>query len=276
MKNIGVFKRTMWAHYRRAGRGALPWRHTHDPYAILVSEMMLQQTQVARAEQYYKKFLKQFPDFEALARARNGDVLKAWQGLGYNRRAMFLKRTAEIVLESYGGRLPQDRAALRIVAGHWKGDVGRAYGICFQPARSVYRDQIRRVFIHFFFPKRRKVTDVELERYIERSIDKDNPREWYWALMDYGAAMHAAGSAMKVPDPNRHSAHYKKQAAFTGSDRELRGKIVRSVLAAKKNAITVKQLLGELAIPPLRFKNIVRGLEKEGLVVRKGNYICIK
>lgn len=273
---IGDFKKAMWAHYRRAGRGALPWRHTRDPYAILVSEIMLQQTQVARVEEYYKSFLTQFPDFATLARARNGAVLKAWQGLGYNRRAMFLKRTAEIVVARYGGRLPRDRAALESLPGIGKGTSGSLMAFVFNKPEVFIETNIRRVFIRFFFKKRKKVTDAELERYIKSSVDRKNPREWYWALMDYGAAMSVAGVAIKVANPNRRSAHYKKQSVFAGSDRELRGKIMRSTLAAVRNTIVERQLLKELNISPARFKKIVAGLEKEGFIVRRGDSLCIK
>jgi len=276
MNEMGQFKRTIWAHYRRAGRGALPWRHTRDPYAILVSEIMLQQTQVARVEEYYKKFLKQFPDFAALAQARNSAVLAAWQGLGYNRRAMFLKRTAEIVVEQYGGRLPRDRVMLESLPGIGKGTSGSLMAFAFNSPEIFIETNIRRVFIHFFFKKRKKVTDAELERYIESSIDRKNPREWYWALMDYGAVMGAAGAAMKVLNPNRRSAHYKKQTAFAGSDRELRGKIVRATLDAARNKIEGSKFLREMNISPAQFNKVITGLEKEGFIVRKGNYICIK
>jgi len=276
MNEMCQFKRTIWAHYRRAGRGALPWRHTRDPYAILVSEIMLQQTQVARVEEYYKKFLKQFPDFAALAQARNSAVLAAWQGLGYNRRAMFLKRTAEIVVEQYGGRLPRDRVMLESLPGIGKGTSGSLMAFAFNSPEIFIETNIRRVFIHFFFKKRKKVTDAELERYIESSIDRKNPREWYWALMDYGAVMGAAGAAMKVLNPNRRSAHYKKQTAFAGSDRELRGKIVRATLDAARNKIEGSKFLREMNISPAQFNKVITGLEKEGFIVRKGNYICIK
>jgi len=271
---ISAFKKTIWAHYRRAGRRALPWRHTHDPYAILVSEIMLQQTQVARVMEYYKKFLKQFPDFHALARAKTSDVLAAWQGLGYNRRAMFLKRTADIVIKDFNGRLPDSRESLESLPGIGHGTSGSLMAFAFNEPEVFIETNIRRVFIHFFFSKRRTVTDAELERYIESSVDKKHAREWYWALMDYGAAMNAVDVAIKV-NPNRRSAHYKKQSSFAGSDRELRGKIVRSTLVAKRNKISVKELQQELAIPKVRFKKIVGGLEREGFIVKKGNYISI-
>jgi A/G-specific adenine glycosylase len=275
---IAAFKKIIWAHYCRAGRTNLPWRHTRDPYAILVSEIMLQQTQVARITEYYKKFLARFPNFRALVRARQSDVLRVWQGLGYNRRAIFLQRTAKIVVEQYGGKLPNNREAFESLPGIGKGTSGSLMAFTFNQPEVFIETNIRRVFIYFFFPRRRTVTDAELERYIERSVDKKNPREWYWALMDYGAAMLVAEAApgRAVKNPNRRSAHYKKQSAFAGSDRELRGNIVRSTLAAKKNKIEAKELLQKLNIPPTRFKKIVRALEKEGFIVRKKDYICIK
>jgi len=271
---ISSFKKAIWAYYRREGRKALPWRHTRDPYAILVSEVMLQQTQVARVEGYYKKFLKRFPDFRSLARAKTGDVLTAWQGLGYNRRAMFLKRAAEVVVVQYGGKLPHDRAALESLPGIGKGTSGSLMAFAFNKPEVFIETNIRRVFIHFFFPKRKKVTDAELERYIESSVDRENPREWYWALMDYGAAMPAA--SISPSNPNRRSAHYKKQSAFAGSDRELRGKIVRSTLSQKGNTISAKVLSKIVAVPREKMTKILKGLEREGFIVRAGDYICIK
>jgi A/G-specific adenine glycosylase len=156
----------------------------------------------------------------------------------------------------------------------------------FNKPEMFVETNIRRVFIHFFFPKRRNVTDVELARYIKESVDRKNPREWYWALMDYGAAMSAAGAAMPVgtipavaasrANPNRRSAHYKKQSPFAGSDRELRGKIMRSTLSQKRNKMSAKELLKELAVSRERFIDIIEGLTKEGFIVRIGDYICIK
>ena len=280
---IAAFKKTIWAYYHHAGRVGLPWRQTRDPYAVLISEVMLQQTQVARVERYYNKFLERFPDFRALAHAKKSDVLAVWQGLGYNRRAMFLKRAAEIVVAQYGGQLPQDRVALESLPGIGKGTSGSLMAFAFNEPEVFIETNIRRVFIHFFFKGNGKVTDAELERYIERSVDRKNAREWYWALMDYGAAMSAADVAMSSPrmaakmsNPNRRSAHYKRQSPFAGSDRELRGMIVRSTLSAARNRIGIKKLLAALDIPQARFKKIVVGLEKEGFIVRKGDFIYIK
>ncbi len=276
---IAAFRKEIWAHYHRAGRTDLPWRQTRDPYAILVSEIMLQQTQVARVERYYKRFIKQFPSFRALAQAKTSDVLSAWQGLGYNRRAIFLKRTAEIVIRDFGGKLPNNREALESLPGIGKGTSGSLMAFAFNTPEVFIETNIRRVFIHFFFPRRQKVTDEALERYIERSLDRERAREWYWALMDYGAAMKTRGRGSRkklFSNPNRRSAHYKKQSAFAGSDRQLRGRILRSALSVPKRKIDAQTLEKILAVPQKRFKTVLDGLQKEGFIVRKGNYICIK
>ena len=198
------FNKLIWAYYRKEGR-SLPWRETRAPYAIFVSEIMLQQTQVARVERFYERFLKQFSDFQALAAANVGDLLKTWQGLGYNRRALALKRAAEIIVHDFGGKLPRSRAALESLPGIGTGTSGSLLAFAYNKPEIFIETNIRRVFIHFFFPKAEKVTDDEIKRYIKRTIDVEHPREWYWALMDYGA------SIPRVANPNRRSAQYKKQ-----------------------------------------------------------------
>jgi A/G-specific adenine glycosylase len=267
---IANFNRTIWRYYKREGRHDLPWRKTKDPYAILVSEIMLQQTQVGRVEEYYKRFLKQFPNFISLASAKTSDVLTAWQGLGYNRRAIFLKQIAKVVVSKFNGKLPNNREALESLPGIGKGTSGSLMAFAFNMPETFIETNIRRVFIHFFFKHKSGVTDEELSRYIEGSVDHKNAREWYWALMDYGTFLK---TSLKIENPNRRSAHYTKQSAFAGSDRELRGKILRAVLSKKK--VQSAKLLKELAIPKKRFEKVVNGLCEEAFLVKKGDYICI-
>jgi A/G-specific adenine glycosylase len=188
-----------------------------------------------------------------------------------------LKRSAEIIVAQHVGRLPRERAVLEQLPGVGKGTSGSLMAFVFNKPEIFIETNIRRVFIHFFFPKRRKVTDAELTRCIERSVDRKNPREWYWALMDYGAAMSSVGAAIATrANPNRRSAHYKKQLPFVGSDRELRGKIMRSTLSKKRNKMSVKELLKELAVPRERLIDIIKDLIREGFIVKIGDYICIK
>lgn len=277
------FNKIIRRNYRAHGRHDLLWRKTRDPYAILVSEIMLQQTQVARVEGFYPKFLAQFPNFAALAKASTGEVLKAWQGLGYNRRALALKKIAEIVIKEHGGKLPADRVALERLPGIGKGTSGSLMAFAFNKPEIFIETNIRRVFIHFFFARARKVvTDDEIERYIECTLDKEHPREWYWALMDYGAAMPtvkiAAVTNRITINPNRKSAHYKKQAPFKGSDREVRGKVIRYLLAQKKEGalVSVNRLKRTIAIEDARLQKILSRLSEEGFIMKKrGGLISI-
>src|SRR6059058_570319 len=116
LKNVRAFRRSLLDWYRRYGRD-LPWRHTRDPYAVLVSEFMLQQTQVSAVIPYYNEWLRRFPNFGAVARASESDILHAWQGLGYYARARNLHAAAKIVNARHGGRFPHDLAAIRALSG---------------------------------------------------------------------------------------------------------------------------------------------------------------
>jgi A/G-specific adenine glycosylase len=224
---------------------------------------MLQQTQVSRIIPFYENFIKKFPDLDALARAKTADVLQAWQGLGYNRRALALQKLAKKIVETkeYKGRLPRDRAALESLPGVGPYTAGAIRAFAFNEPEIFIETNIRRVFIHFFFPRGKKVTDAELHRYIERMLERKNPREWYYALMDYGAML---GDGARE-NPNRRSAHYVRQSKFFGSDREIRGKILRMLLAGA----TTKQKIPASSFP----RKIVLGLEKDGFVIQRGKYI---
>lgn len=253
----------------------MPWRETRDPYRILVSEIMLQQTQVARVLGFYKNFIKRFPNFRALARAKSADVLRAWQGLGYNRRALALHRLAKEIVENYGGRLPRDTESLLSLPGIGKYTASAIRTFAFHEAEIMIETNIRRVFIHCFFgdegKRKEKVTDDEIRRYLERTIDVKNPREWYYALMDYGAMLGGLSRSGEIQkNPNRRSARYAVQSAFTGSDREVRGKILKKFLAAKK--LSAPAVYGELKESPSRILKILGALLKEGFLVKKGNY----
>ena len=285
MISVVAFQKTIWSRYRSHPR-PMPWRRTRDPYRILVSEVMLQQTQVARVADYYGTFIKTFPDFRALARAKTADVLLAWQGLGYNRRALALQKLAREVVERYGGKLPRGGEALMKLPGVGPYTAGAIRAFAFNEPDIFIETNIRRVFIHFFFPirgNRRKnqasVTDAAIRRYIERTLDKENPREWYWALMDYGAMLgEAARSAPGVGrgqgNPNRRSAQYVRQSAFSGSDREIRGDIVRNLLAKKK--VVGSALIKSYAEPPARVSKILDKLAREGFLSREGKYITLE
>ena len=262
---VREFKKEIWRNYRE-NRRDLPWRNTRDPYRILVSEVMLQQTQVERVMKKYPEFLGKFPDFATLAKARVPQVLMVWQGMGYNRRALALKKTSEIVMRKYGGILPSDIEQLDALPGIGRYTAGAVRAFAFDMPALCLETNIRRVFIHFFFPRRKKVHDKEISRHIEITLEKERPREWYWALMDYGAMLKG-----RVVNPNRKSAHYRVQAKFKGSNRELRGKLLRLFLA--KGNWTEGKIVQELGETRMRTEEALADLFREGFIeTYRGGY----
>jgi A/G-specific adenine glycosylase len=258
----GQFRTIVWRHYRTHGRHDLPWRRTRDPYRILVSEIMLQQTQVERVVPFYREFLQKFPTVEALARAPLGSVLKVWQGLGYNRRAKMLHDAAKVVVKKHGGRLPKDAATLETLPG-----VGpytaRAVAAFSANADSIFIEtNIRTAVTHHFFKEQERVTDAEVLAMLEESYPKGRAREWYSALMDYGAYLKRSGVRV-----NAKRAGYSKQAPFAGSMREARGAILK---ALAKRTHTEAELLSLL--PKARRQQLDESLAKliaEGLVTKR-------
>jgi A/G-specific adenine glycosylase len=256
---VNEFRALVWNHYRRAGRHALPWRNTRDPYHIVVSEVMLQQTQVARVLSFYSKFIKAFPSFRALAEAPRREILRQWQGLGYNRRAVALQRLAVEIIRKNRGALPRDRAALERLPGIGPATAGSILAFAFNKPAPFLETNVRRAFIHHFFPKRRGVTERELKKLAAATLDRKNPRAWYYALMDYGSWL-----VKQVPNPNRRHARYRRQPKFSGSTRELRGKVLRELLGRPR--LSPRALALKLREPLPRILRTLAALEKERLV----------
>lgn len=258
-KEIYLFKRKIWGFYKKNKRD-FPWRRTKNAYYILVSEIMLQQTQTERVRTKYKEFLSFFPNINTLARARVVDVLRAWQGLGYNRRALFLKRTSEIIMKEYNGRIPKDEEILKKFPGIGVGTAGAICAFAFNIPSIFIETNIRRVYIHQFFPSKTSVSDKEIFEYIKITIDGENPREWYYALMDYGAFL----GKKEKENPNTKSRYYKKQSPFIGSGRELRGKILKMVLLHKK--VTPISISKKIGVNEKKVKTILHVLKLEGFL----------
>ncbi len=254
--NFSQFKKTIWAHYKQNKRN-LPWRKTRDPYKILVSEIMLQQTQSHRVEPKYKSFLEQFPTVEVLAKAKLQDVLKEWQGLGYNRRALYLKKCAEAIVAEHGGKFPKDLNALIALSGIGKATAGDILAFAWNIPTVFIETNIRSVFIHFFFADKEQVTDTDILPLVEKTLDIKDPRQWYWALFDYGVLL------KKTINPNRKSAHYGKQTKFVGSLRQKRAIILRLILEKPR---TQKEIEKALKYDVEVVIKILSGLEKDGLI----------
>ena len=256
---IAEFKKQVLLFYKRHGRHDMLWRHTTDPYRILVSEIMLQQTQVERVAIKYPAFIRTFPDAAALARAPQSDVIAAWQGMGYNRRAIALKKCAEKIVNEYGGTVPCDPLVLATFPGIGPATASSICAFAFNLPVIFIETNIRRVFIHFFFPDTDTVTDKEILPLVERALDRENPRAWYWALMDLGTEL-----KKRVPNPNRKSATYTKQAPFEGSDRRIRGMILKFLIG--KDSVREKAILDHVREEPTRVCRILGTLEKEGFI----------
>ncbi len=234
------FVETVWQHYRKQGRHELPWRKTRDPYRILVSEMMLQQTQVDRVLPKYKAFLKEFSPARRLAAAPLSDVLRAWQGLGYNRRAKFLHQAAQEVVKNRKGKWPQDEPALRSLPGVGSYTAGAIMAFAYDQPVVLIETNVRQVFLHHFFKSATEVHDADILKLVECTLSQDNYREWYYALMDYGSYLKAQHGNI-----THQSKHYTKQSKFQGSDRQIRGAILK-VLTKTEKSLTLKQLQTKL------------------------------
>lgn len=262
MTRIKKFQKVIWDYFEN-NRRDFPWRNTTDPYNILVSELMLQQTQASRVVQKYEEFIKKFPDFVSLAEAYLHEVLQEWQGLGYNRRALYLKKAAEIVVKEFDGVLPDVPEELEQLPGIGRATASSIAAFAFNKPTVFIETNIRTVFIHFFFKHRQKISDKELLPYIKQTLDLKNPREWYFALIDYGVML-----KKKFPRRNKKSAHYKKQSSFKGSNRELRGQMLKLLLkyAPPHRKISEKFLSRTLNISLAKVRANLMQFKKEGLV----------
>lgn len=269
-----TFRKLVWEYYKKEGR-RLPWRPpslrvrkdgTLNPYRVFISEVMLQQTQVSRVLGKYPEFTQAFPTFKQLAAASKADVLAMWQGLGYNRRALHLREAAQTVTTKHGGKLPRDIATLRTLPGIGEATAGSLAAFVFNDPVVFIETNVRRVYIHHFFSERSGVSDAELEPIVRRTLDKRNPRQWYYALMDYGSAL-----AKTVPNPNRRSVHHSTQSRFEGSDRQIRGRVLREL--TRNTSPTMHELRRATNASGARFAKIIKELEKEGFVQKQGDIL---
>jgi len=264
-RTITAFQRLVHWFYRRHGR-ALPWRATRDPYAVCVSEVMLQQTQVGRVAEKFPAFLAAFPDFAALAKAPLRDVFRLWHGLGYNRRALALKRAAVAVVTQHAGTLPRTTEALDALPGIGPATAASIAAFAFNKQTVFLETNIRAVLIHFFVPassRRRPASDQALHSLAAQTLDKKRPCDWYNALMDLGTHLKATHGNLTA-----HSAGYRKQSRFHGSRRQVRGRILKHLLG--HGSCSTSRLATQLDLPKQSVGSVLEMLLAEGLVRRDG------
>lgn len=276
-ERLEEFSATVWERGRELCRD-LPWRDTHDPYAILLSEVMLQQTQVSRVMGRWEQWLETFPTIADLASAPLPPVLELWQGMGYNRRALNLKRCAEEVVAMHDGVVPSDKKALLGLPGIGPSTSAGVRVFAFRQPDMYLETNVRAVFIHELFPGRESVADKELVSLVEATCPQDaRVRAWYYALLDYGAYLKKT-----MPNPTRRSKHYTRQSKFEGSHRQKRAYLLRRVI---DDALSTEDLARDLAQserasgrqePSVEeVRAILDELEREGFVMRRGDaWLC--
>jgi A/G-specific adenine glycosylase len=253
-----MFSEIVWEKGRELYRD-MPWRENTDPYYVLVSELMLQQTQVDRVIPKFNLFLRTFPTIDSLAKAPLADVLTVWSGLGYNRRAKFLHEAAKKVVSDFSGILPRTVEQLVTLPGIGPNTAGAIMAYSFNQPIVFIETNVRTVYFHHYFENTELVSDKALREVVEETIDAEHPREWYWALMDYGSYLKKQGAG-KIDK----SSHYKKQAPLKGSLRETRGLILKFLAVHD----ATEEILRKEIPHPDRFEQALGALILERLVAR--------
>lgn len=266
---VAEFQSMILDFYRQEGR-SFPWRETRDPYAILVSELMLQQTQTERVVPKYLAWLEAFPTAADLAAAPFPQVLAAWSGLGYNRRAGYLQSACRQVVQELGGVFPSTAKELQRLKGVGAYTAGAVAAFAFNRPEVFIETNIRSVYLFLFFPDQEKVSDAQLMPLIQATLYRPDPRLWYYALMDYGARLKKS-----TANPNRQSRHYSRQSRFEGSLRQARGAIVRQLSLGGNRPQALEDLAAGAGIDLYRMQGAAESLVSEGMIMQRGNLYCI-
>jgi A/G-specific adenine glycosylase len=256
-----AFQKFVLGYFKKNGRD-FPWRKTTDPYKILVSEIMLQQTQTERVVVKYAEFLKMFPNWKALSNATPAEVVKIWMGLGYYRRAFNLHKAAQSVCNDYGGSPPQTAEGLRNLPGVGPYTAAAVAAFAFGEPAPMIETNIRSVYLYTFYPQVCGVSDKEILQKVEETLYRRDPRSWFYALMDLGVELkkHTKGI-------NQRSKHHVKQSKFEGSQRQVRAAVLR--LVAEAESIRRRELIGKLSYENEKIELALQALLSEGLIASK-------
>lgn len=249
---MNEFSEQIWDYYRSNAR-TMPWRDSPTFYNVLVSELMLQQTQVTRVIPKFEAFMEQFPTISDLAHASLADVIGLWVGLGYNRRAKYLHEASKYVV-AYGQ--PKTLNECIKLPGVGKNTAAAIMNYAYNIPTPYVETNIRTVFINYFFNGQSDISDAQIMQLVAASIDAENPREWFWAIMDYGAYLKSQGMANLSA-----SKHYKKQSALAGSLREMRGWIIKGLADGTPTA-KLRHQFGDDS----RFNKAIEGLKRDGMI----------
>jgi A/G-specific adenine glycosylase len=259
-RDIAGFRTAVYDNYAVAGR-SFPWRENVDPWGVLVSEFMLQQTQTERVIPYWERWMRLWSTPAELNKATLEEALREWSGLGYNRRCRFLKDCARVITEERNGVVPGMPPALLLLPGIGAYTAGAIACFAYNHPCVFIETNIRAAVLHFFFDEKEGVRDDELLPILDAALDREQPRRWYWALMDYGVAIKKT-----LVNPNRKSAHYTKQSRFEGSFRQKRGVLLRALIQGPASAA---ELASRAKQETTALYEALTSLEKDALVAEK-------
>ena len=266
------FQKKIYDFYNTNKR-CFDWRDLITPYRVVVSEIMLQQTQTSRVVFKFEQWMKKFSDFDSLAKASKQDVLKCWQGLGYNRRGLALHEFAQRTVSEFNGVVPKDPAILQTFRGIGPNTAGSICAFAFNMPVIFIETNIRTVFLYEFFKDQKNIHDKQLLPLIGQAVDKHNARDWYYALMDYGVFLKKELKASNVA-----SKHYVVQSKFVGSKRQLRGAVVR--VLSKVASLSYDELseLVALELPENKhcLHDVLSDLQKDGFLKYHQEIVTIK
>jgi A/G-specific adenine glycosylase len=276
--------------YYNTHKRKMAWRDISNPYKIFISEMMLQQTQVERVKIKYAEFIKKFPTLRSVAQASTPEVLKVWQGLGYNRRAFFIKKSCEEIISKYKGVFPKDFETLQTLPGIGPSTAGALCAFAYNQPVFFIETNVRAVILHFFFKNKEKVTDKEImevlkkvspfchpgfipgsrnaKREIPGQVQDDvlivSSRDWYYTLYDYGTFLKKSLGTKKKTSLHKQSKHYTKQSKFEGSFRQKRANVLKLKLTDPD--ISDTDIISKLNITEQDLEDVLDALTKDGLI----------
>jgi A/G-specific adenine glycosylase len=265
------FQELVWSYHARHRRD-FSWRNSITPYRVFVSEYMLQQTQTVRVVDKFREFIRRFPSFTSLANASEVDILRIWSGLGYNRRGLYLHKSARIIVDEHRGRVPRDRDALLALPGTGEGTAAAIRVFAFNIPDVIIETNVRTVYRKVFFPERSDIPDSEIALLVQETMDTGNPREWFYGVVDYGVFLKQNGYRI-----NHVFRGYRPQSRFQGSRREVRGAVIRMLLEQKmmSRRKVYKVIESEFGRSKDDALSICSQLLKEGLIQRRNQYFLL-
>ncbi len=271
IEQIIQFQQKIYEFYFKNKRNFV-WRNDITAYRIFISEVMLQQTQTSRVIFKFQQWIEKFPDFATVAQASQHEILATWQGLGYNSRGLRLARAAQIIMEKFNGKLPETIQDLESLPGIGPNTAGSISAVAWKKPVIFIETNIRTVFLHEFFKNQELVCDKEILPLVEQTLDQNNSRDWYYALMDYGVYLK---KELKIN--NKKSKQYNRQSKFIGSRRQVRGAIIRILSKIKKLQQEDLLFLLEQELPDNKhsFENILQELNQEQLIYQKDENIFL-